>query len=703
MLRNLFVLRGRWQIASAIIGSVIAGMSVALAFNIILSNAHARFEIEKFFTIPEIWQYVLALALGLPISLTVVVLSREQSTDKISNLDRWIGTGTGVTISILLLWVIDRARAWLFSQEYLKQVLIKLLTFLGKSRIAGYVDFSNPSGPELTRGHLTALAFFLVVLAVYLFVAYYYKPKPKSGRSEAPALLYVTFLITAANLFLSGLTFFFDVYRVLPLLLILIGSIASYSLYRVDHFFKLYPCASPDADTTPGADFKTALQNRLQSQTGKKTLVIICASGGGIQAAGWTARVLTGLQEELGDDFARAIGLISSVSGGSVGALYYLDRIDRKTGIPILSPRDLATAARNNGQADDIFNSATRDSLDAIGWGLAYPDLWRVIGLPFLAPALCDRGIAIETDWQGEMREPEHPTYISTWRERVLEGTLPIPAFNATIVDTGERFLFSPMSFYDFITQAGSGRNYQLQDYNHLYGQYDASVVTGARLSATFPYISPVCCPIVVRNDQILGFPEKYNFHFADGGYFDNSGAFTAVEWLDHLLGSESNPGIDRVMIVRINAFPRDIDPATGKRLSGRGWLMGIAGPLLALFKVRDSTQISRNDEELDILCQRWREDRDNPVDIQQFSLFFPTLEEIQTWERETNGTRGDDASRLFKDGKYDPPLSWKLTDDQKKIIKKGWCVVRENDPELKGMRKVWRHWKNSLVTGPEI
>ncbi|NCR41953.1 MAG: hypothetical protein GPJ21_20255 [Microcystis aeruginosa W13-11] len=53
---------------------------------------------------------------------------------------------------------------------------------------------------------------------------------------------------------------------------------------------------------------------------------MVAASGGGIQAAGWTVQVLNGLQEELGYSFTQAIGLINSVSGGYVGTMFFLDQ-----------------------------------------------------------------------------------------------------------------------------------------------------------------------------------------------------------------------------------------------------------------------------------------------------------------------------------------------------------------------------------------
>ena len=55
---------------------------------------------------------------------------------------------------------------------------------------------------------------------------------------------------------------------------------------------------------------------------------MVTAAGGGIQAAAWTAQVLTGLDEIYGKEFSDSIGVVSSVSGGSVGAMFFLDRWD---------------------------------------------------------------------------------------------------------------------------------------------------------------------------------------------------------------------------------------------------------------------------------------------------------------------------------------------------------------------------------------
>ncbi len=670
MLRNLFVLRGRWQLAFVIISALIAGTAVVLVANIILNNAPARFGVVQWLTIPEFWQYVLAIALGMPVCITAIILSKEQS-DQIGDRDRWMGVLTGGVFSLGLLFAFSFTRKWLASNTELKQLVLKAISFFTKQETGGYI---NPKTGELASGHLTAFAFFLVAVVVYGLIALRFKPKPKSRKSEAPALLYLMLIITVTTLLVGGMTFFFDFYRVLPLVMFLVVSAASYALFDIDHFFELKPLKDKKPDPQL-KNFGAVLEKRLQHQSGERTLVIVCASGGGIQAAAWTVQVLTGLQKLLGESFTQAIGFISSASGGSVGTMYYLDRFN------------LQKHAPDEEEFEAIFRSATQDSLDAIGWGLAYPDLWRLIGLPFLAPKLCDRGKAVETDWQGELKNPQSITSIATWRNQVLEGEIPVPVFNATVVDDGRRFLISPMTF-------GRANDDKFVDFNTLYGEYDMSVVTAARLSATFPYISPVCRPYVspVRRSNIN--LKGKNYHIADGGYFDNSGVFTVVEWLDKWLASDPkpNPNIKKVILLQINAFPKASSQFqdTGKR----GWFMAFIGPLLTLFKVRDSTQTARNMEEVEILQQRWKDS----VEIKHFPIFFPSFEEMCKMEEDLPDQlkRPSERPYFFNKGKYEPPLSWKLTDGEKKAIKDAWKMLA-NDPNpesiVQKIKKQWMAW----------
>ena len=666
MLKNLFVLRGGWQITFVIVSAVAAGMSVVLATSLILHNAAIRFAVPVAIDIPKPWQYVMAIALSAYICITTIKFSKENSETQLQgNAVLW-STVAGGGLSIGLLFLVDLTRKWLSSNAYLKEIFGDIAS-LAKHGTEGYI---NPQSGELTSGHLAAIAFLLIGILIYLAVGLFFHPESKSHRAEAPALLYVLLIVSIITLLCSGATFYLDYFRVPLLIPFLIYSAFTYFALGVDHLFQLDPL-SVDTDEKKAVDdksknFEQVLAKRLEHQTEERTLVIVCASGGGIQAAGWTAQVLTGLQEQnvLGKSFTKAIGLISSVSGGSVGAMYYLDRFDDE-GYP------------NDDELEDIVNSSTQDTLDAVGWGFAYLDLWRFLGFPYLIRPKFDRGTAVETDWQGEMKgweketnKPKTRKTLATWRKQIFDGKIPIPVFNATLVETGERFLITPMTFGKFPVNKYKFPTKKYVDFNTLYKGYDMNVVTAARLSATFPYVSPIC-----RNDRKELADKKY--HFADGGYFDNSGFVTAAEWLDERLDEWRKPEslkIKRVLILQINAFPKS--PANENVQGSGGWFMTTLGPLLAMFKVRDPVLASRNAKEADLLAKKWH----NQVDIQYFPIFFPSASEIPSECA---------VSEFYKDCRYRPPLSWRLTDREKQAIKDGWTAIKTGET-IQTIKQLW-------------
>ncbi|MHC5849491.1 patatin-like phospholipase family protein [Nostoc sp.] len=651
MLKNLFVLRTRWQLAVVIVSAIGAGTSVISVAAIILDNAAARFGVPSTIEISEFWQYGIAIAL----SLYICIIAFDLSKEKLNNNERQWGAFVGAILSIGLLFFVSFIRQWLSSNAFLKKILTDIVAFVSKHNTSGYI---NPQTGELSAGHLTAIAYFLIGVVIYVTVGLLFNPKSETNRPEAPALLYVLLITSMVTLVYGGATFYFDYFRIPVLIIFIVFSALSYVAFDVNHFFPVNKFKDSedkkrgDSDST---NFPEVLEKRLQHQKGERTLVIICASGGGIQAAGWTVQVLSGLQELLGESFTKAIGLISAVSGGSVGTMYYLDRFN-KDGF-------LEESEQEKYDKTNSFYAATRDSLDAVGWGLVYLDLWRFIGFPFLVNPKFDRGTAVETDWQGEMKEPKNIKTFGTWRKQIFDGEIPIPVFNATLVENGWRFLITPVTF-------SKAPEKKYTDFNTLYEAYDMNVVTAARLSATFPYVSPICRSSVNIPNQ--------NYHVADGGYFDNSGFVTAAEWLDEQLNewskTENSLNVKRVLILQINPFPKSA--STEKVQGNGGWFMATIGPLLAMFKVRDPVLASRNAKEADLLAKKW----ENKVDIQYFPIFFPSESEIPPEFA---------VSEFYKDGRYRPPLSWKLTDREKQAIQDGWAAITTG----KNIQKIKQLW----------
>jgi len=465
----------------------------------------------------------------------------------------------------------------------------------------GYYDNDNK---KLRSGHLYAISLFIVVLIVY-WIGYFIQ-KPTHPLVPLPALGYLLMLILLLMWLLSGLSFYFDYYRT-PCAFVIIGlCLFNYSVYDRDHVFTDFPLTSPNGQPIRPLTANEAVSAWLaqtKHDARKPVMVVVAASGGGIAASAWTTQVLTGLEEEVGPVFQESVAFISAVSGGAVGTMYYLDRLHSR------NPEDL----------EKVREAGRSSSLEATAWGLTYPDLLNLTLPPILNPSY-DRGWAIERAWEHRLRDRKES--IGSWILDVQQGFLPAFVFNATIAENGQRLLLGPIKL-------SSSR--QVSDY---LSEKDICVVTAARLSSTFPFVSPLTREHVPQG-------RSSGYHVADGGYFDNFGVMTVIEWLQEVLDVHSSE-IDRVLLIEIRAYPQKQGSAKAESaLSSE-----IFGPLSTILNVRTSTQPARNDLELSLFKNRWAE----ALPIESVVLAPP----------------------------QDGPLSWQLTDAEICSIQTAWKKMRE-------------------------
>lgn len=706
LIQNLFVMRGFWQLVIVMIGAAMAALMVSFSFERIFERVSSNQPLNDiqppvryaFVAILVIFNWVPVLCLssaelkrhslgaglliGLTLSVGLAILIEKFGND----LGEWLQSTSETVVKQSLTITGRYAKASLKKQAWRKKPIVflrlairKLKNQISKMKKEDFLGIS--------------LGFFSGV--IYLAIYFIYQPGSDvvAKIGEAPALLYVYLLIWVLTGIFSNGTFYFDRFHVPFLILLILLSGFGYAVFQVDHKFKLEYDSSGEVAVS---QIQSAIDRRLQIQSAddeSRTLVIVSASGGGIQASGWTAQVLGGLQEELGASFTQAIGLISSVSGGSVGTMYFIDNFDDEHGYPADQNIDeskkycldknlpkFKTKALNN-----TFCNATEDWLDAVGWGAAYPDLIRLTGwLSPLVDKYNDRGYALEHDWQMKMRDPKTETFLSDWRRKSLRGEIPIPVFNATLVEDGRRFLISPMKFVTgtIIDLINDDDDRKVLDFPTLYPDFDLNVTTAARLSATFPYVSPL-----PRNDKNISYDiaknEKFygNYHIADGGYFDGSGLFTAIELIDERFDSFVNDlKIKRFLFLQINAFPKS---KLGEGSKGdQAWLMESIGPLTAAYAVRDSTQISRNLKEIELLKKRVDDRKQEgeqktndkqKIEIESFIIYFP----------EENTDKPEPKP-------YNQPLSWRLTQQQKINLKLAWQDVLESS-NFQKLKKLWQ------------
>lgn len=533
--------------------------------------------------------------------------------------------------------------------------------FLWMNRIAWYLASPGYTTPS-SRKHGTTISFRpghwqqLVVLA-FLIAAYVLLGKLTEGSTARPGppvlptLFFAVMGLGFVSTVLAMASFFLDFFR-FPVLLLLTGAVAlSYKYPGRDHTF-----AAPEVDAAKVKIDPPTLFEVVQSKKGRipddkaghRTLVVVTAPGGGIHAAAWTARVLTGLHYRYGDAYAQSLFMISAVSGGSLGTLYYAADFDRL--------QDPAEDARLRENCDAIVARAGQSGLEAIGWGWLFVDLspasiFRNFG---------DRGTLLDECWRSRLRRHGEavPETLAEWREPTRAGKLPIVVFNSTDVESGRRVLFSPVYSHrrDSLYERPN-RDAGPVEFSRSFAHYDLGLATAVRLSATFPYVTPTAAPFVAPGAipyvDAAGATQNLSQmgHMADGGYADNEGIETAVDWIsklvDHFAEADSEaPPFDRILVLRIrHEVPSDPlgDERTTPEMRTRasdGFQFAAFGPLKAVLTVRGASQVERGQVEVDLLKDVPRKIAVAGHEIAIDSKFIDF------------NVGGDDP----------PPLSWKLS-----------------------------------------
>jgi len=351
-------------------------------------------------------------------------------------------------------------------------------------------------------------------------------------------------------------------------------------------------------------DAWNAIASRMESveqhQSAKgKTLVIVTCPGGGIHAAAWAACVLDQLSSEY-VEFKDSVCIVSGVSGGSVGALMFVGSryqdalLGRKSmGAPGPPTKEVHRELKENCPALEL---AARSSLEAIAFGMTVDDLYGFVGIPGIG-----RGQRLEDSFNSRLAEDLQKLTMGDWGDRAIEGTVPIVIFNSTDAISGRRVLFDTIPTPLRASSVGlTARPFNYRELMESGQQsFDVKPATAARTSATFPYISPFTRP---ERASPLG----EHVAICDGGYVDNEGIVTAINWVEFLLKrwakENSKPRtFDRILLLRIEpsaSVDQNQIPDSGGLF---GWFRWLTGPVETMGKVRAASQLERGNLETDL------------------------------------------------------------------------------------------------------
>jgi hypothetical protein len=379
-------------------------------------------------------------------------------------------------------------------------------------------------------------------------------------------------------------------------------------------------------------------------------LVLVTVSGGGIRSAVWAATVLRRLEESFGPAFPYHIRIITGASGGMVGATYYAGTIRD----PGSLKNDLPGPVYPHNVAGELdMHLGECDFLSPTASHMVFSDVPRVLTLPLALDE--DRGEALEHAWEKKLAgglEVFHQPFRGPggFAKDEKAGWRPSLIFTPMLVEDGRRLLisnldlsFAPRNVGAMMLDADSSL---LRPQINQFGAFvDGGVVPGsdlysltaveffrlfprassfrvgtaARMSATFPLISPaVTLPTLPPRSVV------------DAGYYDNFGINLVSLWtdrrnvkqwlventsgvlilqirdhasqllrteLDYELRSVGNPVSDFLMGPDVAAITGDVVHA----IYDRG-LLQLARPLNGFFSSRYAVTSFRNDEQIESL-----------------------------------------------------------------------------------------------------
>ncbi len=397
---------------------------------------------------------------------------------------------------------------------------------------------------------LLAFAFYLFVsLRTRLYANHHLQTRQigagilmVAGLLAAGFLLYNVFPFATANwsgcflslpVLLSGIVFYTLVITLLLrlglakkvnflLFMVLIGvalAIKGNNHYHDVRLMAVKTAPQRDSLTDYFHNWLLSRQHDIDSTNGEYPIFLVNSYGGGIRAAAYTNMVFSYLDDTLtrqggfGKSFEHYVFSVSGASGGSIGAAvqcaYHAahpggqQNVDYRNAFTSFYQHDFLTPVLSNMLGSDVWASPLGVSL------------WR------------DRSAIQEALWARYGRDSLHlaldAEFNSLWdtsRGNPSRYEIPLLFSNTLNVDNGNKGICAPVDLSHRDFPATIFIRERIDALNaHRGGKADSlqsiSLITGAFLSARFPYISP---------SGKMG----PGYHFIDGGAKDNSGASTS-------------------------------------------------------------------------------------------------------------------------------------------------------------------------------
>lgn len=488
---------------------------------------------------------------------------------------------------------------------------------------------------------------FVVILAMGIFKDYEVFQLPAASS----AVLFFTVFVMFAGAF----EYWFGKWSTTAgiILLLVLNSIV-----KQDFFHKTYKAFGLDYTTSPVTyDLDEIVESNapdIRTEDKKKTLeilenwrakfpldkkpkmVFVCVSGGGQRAALWTLNTLQNADSATNGELFKHTMLITGASGGLIGASYF---------------REMALRKYRN-QIDDLYSQEYldrmgSDNLNAIIFSLLMNDLFvefqsfEYAGLQYTK----DRGYSFERQLSKNTNDfLDKP--LKDYHDPEYKSEIPMMILAPTIINDGRKLYISPQNMSYMMNSLDSG--YMKDKINGVeflrffknHGSENLRFLSGLRMSAAFPYITPN-----------ISLPSDPPLDIMDAGVTDNFGISDAVQFLFGFKDwiAENTSG---VVLVSIRDSEKD---GPIERKSNLSLLDKTTMPISSIYQNFESLQDITNDNKIEF-ARSWFNGTIDRVDIQ-----YVPREYLLENRSKTDSLKLDNVKRAS--------LSWRLTSKEKQSL----------------------------------
>ncbi|HEV7230703.1 MAG TPA: patatin-like phospholipase family protein [Bacteroidia bacterium] len=379
---------------------------------------------------------------------------------------------------------------------------ITIFSLIALGLLRHYTVFEIPAGASL---------FLLFTVVVMVFSSLYSWFRGWSTAILIVILLFVNYIHKVE--FLSGASKAYGLnYRVPP---------ASFSYKNLREYDNDKQMLDRDIRRTETILEKWKQKNSVPGDTLQKPrLVLINVSGGGLRSSLWTFYALSYIDSLSRGELMKHTELITGSSGGMVGAAYLRE---------LCRQRDQNQIKRyiNN----TYINQISRDVLNPIAFSIATSE-WFIHLQKYKVgneSYVKDRGFALESKLNENTRVFENKT-LGDYRTPEANAEIPMMVFSPSIVNDGRKLLVSAQDI-SFLAQNIPTTKFEGKtlinsiEYSRFFekqGALNTLFTSVLRMSATFPYISP-----------LVLLPSEPRIEVMDAGLRDNYGLETSLRFLE--------------------------------------------------------------------------------------------------------------------------------------------------------------------------